>query len=610
MSPLLFFKKTLSFDYRSLAFYRFLLGIIVMADVAYRWPDLTNFYTDVGLVPRSIFTSEMTMPWSFSLHLANGSLPFIVVIFAIHFLCGLMIALGYKTRWAVFGAYILTVSVHNRNWLINNGGDDVLRAILFLSVFLPLNKCFSVDSAMENGKQDSRESTFSTWGLAFYLQAFVIYFVGYILKDSPIWRSEFTAVTYALGLDIFQTPLGLWTRGYPFLQKLITIGTIYMEWLGPLVLVFGAVVGRKYWWIVRTVLVFAFWGFHFGIFLTMTIGLFPFIAMVLWSIFLPGEFWDKLLGIFRRKNFGKFSIYYDGDCRFCQKGVRIIKAIFLLPEVSVARAQDYPELYSHMLKHNSWVVVNEEGKRFYHFDAFTELLRHSPLLSWTAGAAAHLQVSKLGNRLYHWVSNNRSTMGKATQFIEYTNRKKEVTFLMWGREIAGAMVFLTIFTWNLTTIKGLRFKAPFFQTIGRWVHLYQEWNMFSPFPKRDNIWVEIPGFLSNGKHIDLLTGIKDIYSIKDEAFYQSVPNEHWRKFYLNLSDRTDYARYYGGFLCRKWNDRNIKLVPGTSLRKLEIVIYSQPNLAGGGKGGISRKLSWKHWCYKTDMEMDRKSKDE
>ena len=47
-----------------------------------------------------------------------------------------MMVLGYKTRWAVFGAYLMTVSVHNRNWLVNNGGDDILRSILFLSIFL------------------------------------------------------------------------------------------------------------------------------------------------------------------------------------------------------------------------------------------------------------------------------------------------------------------------------------------------------------------------------------------------------------------------------------------------------------------------------------------
>jgi hypothetical protein len=157
-------------------------------------------------------------------------------------------------------------------------------------------------------------------------------------------------------------------------------------------------------------------------------------------------------------------------------------------------------------------------------------------------------------------------------------------------------------------LKGLRIRAPFFQDVTRWVHIYQEWNMFAPFPKMDNVWVETPGVLSDGSEIDVLTGIRDIYSVKDQAFVKSIPNEHWRKFFLNLSERTDYARYYGGFLCRKWNDRKIKWVQGTTLRKMEIVVYSQMNLPNGERGGISRKLSWRHWCFDEDMRKDKEAK--
>jgi hypothetical protein len=162
--------------------------------------------------------------------------------------------------------------------------------------------------------------------------------------------------------------------------------------------------------------------------------------------------------------------------------------------------------------------------------------------------------------------------------------------------------------WNLTTIKKFDFKAPFFQNVTRWIHLYQEWNMFAPYPKMDNIWVEIPATLSDGSEIELLSGSRDIFSVKDQAFYKQIANEHWRKFYLNLSDRHDYARYYGGFLCRKWNERNIKWVEGTTLRKLEIIVYSQLNLPNGEKGGISRKLSWRHWCFDDDYKRDNPPK--
>ena len=128
--------------------------------------------------------------------------------------------------------------------------------------------------------------------------------------------------------------------------------------------------------------------------------------------------------------------------------------------------------------------------------------------------------------------------------------------------------------------------------------------MFAPYPKMDNVWVEIPAVLGDGSEIELLTGDRDIFSVKDQAFYKQIPNEHWRKFYLNLSERNDYARYYGGYLCRLWNKRKIRSVKNTTLRKMEIIVYSQPNLPDGDKGGISRKLSWKHWCFDEDYKRE------
>ena len=605
MSVLNFLKKTFSFDDRSMAFYRVFIGIIVMADVLYRWPDLLNFYTDIGLVPRNIFIGEMGMPWSFSLHLGNGTYPFIVGMFLIHLIFGIMLVLGYKTRWAMIGAYIMTVSVHNRNWLVNNGGDDVLRAILFLSIFLPLNRCFSLDSAMKKEKTETKDY-FSTWVLAYFLQAFVIYYVSYLLKDHPIWIKDYTAIFYSSRLDIFATQFGIWMRDFPTFGKLSTIFTIYLECLGPLLLISAFIFGRRWWW-ARTLVVLLFWGLHFGIFMTMTIGVFPFICMAMWSIFLPGELWDKISDYYKKKGFHKLSIYYDAECGFCQKGVRIFREFLLFKEVKIAEAQSSSEIYSLMQKHHSWVIVNEKNEKFFQFNAWIELVKHSPFIHCLAKFFSWKPVYTIGQTIYVWISHHRPFMGKATQFLEYSSNKKEITWFRWVLEGAGAFIFVTLLMWNLTTIKKLNVRAPFFQSVTRWLHLYQEWNMFAPFPKTDNIWIEVPAVLSDGTEIELLTGDRDIYSIKDQAFYKQVANEHWRKFYLNLSERSDYSKYYGGYLCRLWNERGVQWVKGTTLRKMEIVVFSQLNLIDGNKGGIVRKMSWKHWCFDEDFKRENPS---
>ena len=606
MQLLTYLKRSFTFDDRSMALYRFLIGLVVMADVLYRWEDLTNFYTDKGLIPRSIFTAEMSMPWSLSFHLANGSYGFAALMFSIHFLFGLMLVFGYKSRWAMIGAFIMTVSVHNRNWLVNNGGDDVLRAILFLSIFLPLNRCFSVDSALRKGRTET-QGFMSTWVLVFFLQVFMIYFVSYVLKEHAIWRRDLTAVFYSSRLDIFATPIGIYLREYPLIMKMITGFSIYLEWLGPMLL-FGAFLFGRFWWVVRVALVVLFIGFHFGIFLTMNIGLFTFICEAMWTLFLPAPFWEKIGSYFKAKDYHKLSIYYDAECGFCQKSVRILREFLLFKEVTINEAQSDSSIHSDMQKNHSWVIVNEKKERFFKYDAWIELLRHSPVGRPIIFLFTLKPVRWIGEKVYFWVSHNRSLMGKASQFLQYSSQNQDIKTIRWVLEGAGAFIFATLLFWNLTTIKKYNIKAPFFQKVTRWVHLYQEWNMFAPYPKLDNIWIEVPATLSDGSEIELLTGSRDIYSIKDKEFYKQIPNEHWRKFYLNLADRNDYARYYGGFLCRKWNERKIKLVKGTTLRKLEIIVYSQPNLPDGDKGGISRKLSWKHWCFDEDFKRDNPQK--
>ncbi len=605
MTTLNLIKKSLSFDYRSMALYRALVGLLIMLDVLHRVPDFTNFYTDVGLVPRSLFTNEMAMPWSFSLLMANGSTGFVWVMFGLQLLFGFMILIGFKTRWAIFGAYLMSVSIHNRNWLVNNGGDDAFRALLFFSIFLPLNRFFSVDSALTKNKEPQDESEFSSWTMVFTLQAFVIYFVSYLLKNHPMWRSDFTAIFFSSRLDIFATPAGIWLREFPTFLKISTIFTSFTEFICPLLLVFSFLAGKRWWW-VKLFAIALFLGLHTGIAFTMWIGLFPFYCMAMWCIFFPSQVWDLYVSQFRQRGFGKITLYFDGDCRFCEKAVLIIREFLLLPEVAIVKAQDSQIIHKHMIKENSWVIVNEKGDRFFHFSAFLQVMKHSPLLFLFTPIFDRSFFLKLFNVIYHWIAGNRQLMSKWSQYILFQEPRKKIKSLSLLYQIFGIYIFLCLFTWNLATIKPLKFTNPvIFQATSRWLHLYQEWNMFAPFPKLDNVWVEIPAILSDGSEIELLTGSRDVISNKEKDFYQLIPNEHWRKFYLNLGDKTDYARYYGGYLCREWNVRGKKLVPNTSLKKLEIVVYSQLNLPDGDRGGISRKLSWRHWCYDEDYKKEK-----
>jgi len=65
----------------------------------------------------------------------------------------------------------------------------------------------------------------------------------------------------------------------------------WFEIIAPLLAFAPIFTGR-----IRLVLIALFLGFHLGIELTLTTGLFPYACAVAWLLFVPGAFWDRVIG--------------------------------------------------------------------------------------------------------------------------------------------------------------------------------------------------------------------------------------------------------------------------------------------------------------------------
>jgi len=87
----------------------------------------------------------------------------------------------------------------------------------------------------------------------------------------------------------FASAFGEWFRELPtkILQGL-TWQVWWLELCGPLLFF---IPWNTFWW--RTLQAFAFISFHFGLFLTMELGQFPWVAIVAWWVMFPSWFWDK-----------------------------------------------------------------------------------------------------------------------------------------------------------------------------------------------------------------------------------------------------------------------------------------------------------------------------
>jgi hypothetical protein len=273
-------------DFRSLAVFRIGLGLLLLGDLAIRAGDLTAFYTDQGVLPRSALPAHHYI----SLHCLDGTADFQAALFVLAGLAALALLVGWQTRLATVVSWLLLLSLHARNPMVLQGGDILLRLLLFWGLFLPLGARWSVDRLRRRGGQPLGDREVSVASAALLLQICFVYWFSAALKTDPAWRSEGTAVYYALSIDQFVTPLGKYLLGFPELLRWLTFATLGIEAVGPALLFVPFRTAA-----VRMVVVVSFLLFHLiGLGLVLELGPFPWVCSVAWLALLPGAFWDWL----------------------------------------------------------------------------------------------------------------------------------------------------------------------------------------------------------------------------------------------------------------------------------------------------------------------------
>ncbi|MEC8025691.1 MAG: HTTM domain-containing protein [Myxococcota bacterium] len=278
-------------DVRALAVFRVSLGLIVLADLCVRATDITAFYTDFGVLPRGEHIQAYYGPSAISPYLANGSWLFIACLFVIHAMFAASFTVGFRTRLSQVVMWVLLLGLHRRNPMVLQGGDVMLRLLLFWSLFLPLGATWSVDAAIR-GASNRVGRVFNVGALGLLVQLVVIYGYGLVLKSGAPWRDG-TAVHYALHIDHFATSLGAWIRQFEGLTQLFTYSTLVAEFMGPALLILaGFLPGKAN--LLRCLAVLIMVLLHVGFGLGLNLGLFSVIAVAAWCVWLPACVWNRL----------------------------------------------------------------------------------------------------------------------------------------------------------------------------------------------------------------------------------------------------------------------------------------------------------------------------
>jgi predicted DCC family thiol-disulfide oxidoreductase YuxK len=573
-------------DLRSLALTRIAVGVLILIDLGLRLPDLRVFYSDNGLLSRSALR-EILPPWRcISLHTLSGRSEVEAFLFFISGVFALMLILGLRSRVASVGSWVLLVSLHIRNPFIVHGGDDLLRMLLFWGMFVPWGARCSIESAINENEAAKPRSLLSIGSAAFLVQVALLYFFTGMLKNGREWRHEFTAIIYVLRAPDFARPLGMLMTSFPTVLKVLTVCTLAVEILGALLL-FSPIFTKT----ARYCAVASFFCLQLGLLLTLKLGLFPLVSMTALLPFLPTSLWERIAGSLAGNRVGPL-IYYDGNCKFCQKAVRFIRSLCALPRARLVEAQSDPVIHEEMKSLRSWVVVGEGNLHYYGFDALTYLVKRSPILWPISPFMRWPPIRFLGNRTYQFVAQHRGTLAASLTWLRPSPVRVNLPLI----PSLVCLFFLSfVVIDNLGSIARSPIRIPSrLSFVGRGLKIHQNWKLFAPTPPRSSRWVVVDGRQQDGQVAMLFDGYPLSAANPDNKPWL-IRNYNWRTFWIwaNMEDTKKLQPSAARYFCNSWN---LTHTGGTTLSAVTLHKLDKPIHLDGTEAEAQDSLLLDYHC--------------
>jgi len=153
-----------------------------------------------------------------------NTLAYVVVIVGL--LAALVLVIGWHTRLAAFITWLVWVSLWNRNPLLLDGDDAVLKVMCFYLMLSPCGNVWSVDSYLHKKPQ-----TVSVWPLRLMqFQIALIYFVsGWVKFHSQEWLHG-TAIHYVLVHPHYSRWDGWYAVNDPIIGRILVILAWFIRW--------------------------------------------------------------------------------------------------------------------------------------------------------------------------------------------------------------------------------------------------------------------------------------------------------------------------------------------------------------------------------------------
>lgn len=280
-------------DPTSLSLFRIVLGFFLFLNGISLIPDFEVWF---GLSTNSLVPLHDALRFYTNLRFnifkwlsPTETSAFVVLI--LYTISAFLLMIGFKTRIAGIVCFLLLVSMQNRNYVILNSGDTIMRCMLFLLMLSPCHTKFSIDAWIQEKRGKPYPEKISiTFIRLMQLQFSLVYFATTLFKLKGYDWVDGTAVYYTSRLVNFQRVALPYVFDFAITNKFITWSALFIEFA------MGTLIWVKEW--RKWVLIFGL-ALHLGIEITMSIGFFEWIMVGSFILFLESEELHKLLVPFR-----------------------------------------------------------------------------------------------------------------------------------------------------------------------------------------------------------------------------------------------------------------------------------------------------------------------
>jgi hypothetical protein len=536
-------------DTRTLGIFRIATGLLLLTNLYDRigGGNLVSLYSNQGVLPNhyALFLPPAQGYWSVLLGFSSPwEMRFVFTFVWVIFIC---YTLGLKTRWMQVLALVAYESVNNRFILIQHGGNVVVNIMLVWSVFLPLGERFSLDALLDSLRRHkggepadlnaragaptapTRVAALAYFGFCFNFAA--IYFFNALHKGGSSWL-EGSTIHYVLWQNRMATHLAAFVRMHePFwLSPALTWGTLVMEWSLPWLIILPFF---KKW--LRAVAVLFVNALHGGIALLCTLGPFSYSMMATSMVLWQTEHFD-LIEAQAKKRLQRRTVRYQADVPRQRFWARIASRLDLLGALT--------------FQAGTRLEVVDGGKTHAGADAVSSLARALPLgvlYAWLPATFGG-PVLWLMRTLHAWFegTDERPPRPKTSPIVAWLGT--------WVSIVAPTAVLIAVLSqlsmenWGLPPALKIKSRPQWMTGIIEYLTIPQGWSMFAPEPPRDDARLVVDATLTDGTHLDLLTGAPpDFEPWKHGPWWM---DQHWCEFHSRMKGWGQHWRNFRDFLVR------------------------------------------------------------